>query len=134
MFNTRGGGGGPPVISGEGVTTTSKGGDAAAAGGATGTAAIDLIQPHSVSGEEVAGFYGCAMGQARRNGGRGGKLVVMGRFFVCLCRSRQVHLAAEGADGVCVCGRGEEGGGGLLMSPLPLLTVSANKKHMSMPF
>lgn len=66
MFNARGGGKGKlskvaeetPKATVSEVST----GSSAAAGA---TQAVDLIQPHSVSAEEVAGFYGCTMGQAR---------------------------------------------------------------------
>lgn len=69
MFNARGGGWGKSSKVVEetqkatvsGVSTDSSG--TVAVAGAT--QAVDLIQPHSVSAEEVAGFYGCTMGQAR---------------------------------------------------------------------
>lgn len=68
MFNSRGGGasggGGKAkgadtadLVQAPAVEVPSSGGSAAKV--------LDLIQPHSVSAEEVAGFYGCAMDQAR---------------------------------------------------------------------
>lgn len=74
MFNTRGGGGAAPGMRGGGEGVASPAGDGTAASGdggagsgpgAASAAVLDLIQPHSVSAEEVAGFYGCTMGQAR---------------------------------------------------------------------
>lgn len=78
MFNTRGGGGAAPGMRGGGEGVTSPVGDASAAAsapvpqgsGATVPPVLDLIQPHSVSAEEVAGFYGCTMGQVRKEGGK----------------------------------------------------------------
>lgn len=79
MFNTRGGGTAPGMRGGgEGVTgpvgdasaaaaaaaTVPQGsGEGGAGSGAAAAAVLDLIQPHSVSAEEVAGFYGCTMGK-----------------------------------------------------------------------
>ncbi|CAM9628969.1 unnamed protein product [Scytosiphon promiscuus] len=75
MFSTRGGGGAVPgsegVAAGAGNTVAGAGGTVvvphgsgeAGGGGGSGSTIVDLIQPHSVSAEEVAGFYGCTMGQ-----------------------------------------------------------------------
>ena len=71
MFNVSGGGKGKAGMMEEKsasavvpqVPTDSSG--AAVAGTAGTTQVVDLIQPHSVSAEEVAGFYGCTMGQVR---------------------------------------------------------------------
>lgn len=69
MVNTRGGGDGK---GGKGVTKAAAdakvapppaSGEAGAGGAAP---VLDLIQPHSVSAEEVAGFYGCTVGKASR--------------------------------------------------------------------
>lgn len=68
MFNARGGGGAAGAAAADAAAKTvvpggSPGGGGAGAG--EGSKVLDLIQPHSVSAEEVAGFYGCTMGQAR---------------------------------------------------------------------
>lgn len=80
MFSTRGGGGpATRVRGGEGAAAGGVGGAAGTtvpqgsgdgggegAGAGAGAAVLDLIQPHSVSAEEVAGFYGCTMGQVSK--------------------------------------------------------------------
>lgn len=76
MFNTRGGGGEGTAsavgdCSAAGAAVVPQGsGEGATGSGAASAAVFDLIQPHSVSAEEVAGFYGCTMGQARGRAGR----------------------------------------------------------------
>ena len=67
MFNARGGGGSKGAAAADAAAKTilSPGGSPDGGGAEAGeaTKVLDLIQPHSVSGEEVAGFYGCTMGQ-----------------------------------------------------------------------
>jgi len=69
MFSTRGGGEGPGGVGGAANTAVPQGsgdGGGEGAGAGAGAAVLDLIQPHSVSAEEVAGFYGGKMGQVRQ--------------------------------------------------------------------
>lgn len=65
MFNARGGGKGKSSKVAEETPKATVSGVSTGSSAAGATQTVDLIQPHSVSAEEVAGFYGCAMGQAR---------------------------------------------------------------------
>lgn len=67
MFNSRGGGAGGGGKAKGADTTAAVQAPAVEVSSSGGSAAkvLDLIQPHSVSAEEVAGFYGCAMDQVR---------------------------------------------------------------------